>query len=230
MEVYRYMARQSKIEQYECEDIVSAGLKEDPPKSVRQIAEECTKHAGVKISHTAVARYIEGIKGQEKKKAVIKEDKRRVMKVVNQEFDIIQLQYKTTERLLARFELVDDLPEYFNQRMDELKNTLLAAVHEGGEIDYDYLDDWKASFNKELKRKVYEITTLNKELRENTKFLVDLREKAFEFSLIQEYLSIFMDKFRDVSEEGYEVAIQHLAANPRMQKIVDQHMQLRGEA
>ena len=46
------------------------------------------------------------------------------MKVVNQEFDIIQLQYKTTERLLARFELVDDLPGYFDQRMDELKETL----------------------------------------------------------------------------------------------------------
>jgi len=226
------MARQSKIEKYGCEEIVAYGLKVNPPKSTRQIAEECSEHAGVNISHTAVARYIDSLKDQEQrqKKAAIKEDKRRVMKVVNQEFDIIQLQYKTTERLLARFELVDDLPEYFEQRMDELKNTLLAAVHEGGEIDYDYLDDWKASFNKELKRKVYEITTLNKELRENTKFLVDLREKAFEFSLIQEYLSIFMDKFRDVSEEGYEVAIQHLAANPRMQKIVDQHMQLRGEA
>ena len=226
------MARQSKIEKYGCEEIVATGLKTDPPKSTRQIAEECSKHAGVNISHTAVARYIESTKDQEQrqKKEVIKEDKRRVMKVVNQEFDIIQLQYKTTERMLARFELVDDLPEYFNQQMDELKETLLAAVHEGEGIDYDYLDDWKASFNKELKRKVYEITTLNKELRENTKFLVDLREKAFEFSLIQEYLSILMDKFRDVSEEGYEVAIQHLAANPRMQKIVDQHMQLRGGA
>ncbi|MCU7712464.1 hypothetical protein OK414_14690 [Priestia sp. JV24] len=226
------MARQSKIEKYGCEEIVFAGLKANPPKSTRQIAEECSEQAGVNISHTAVARYIESTKDQEQRqrKEVIKEDKRRVMKVVNQEFDIIQLQYKTTERLLARFELVDDLPEYFDQRMDDLKENLLSALHEGGEIDYDYLDDWKASFNKELKRKVYEITTLNKELRENTKFLVDLREKAFEFSLIQEYLSIFMDKFRDVSEEGYEVAIQHLAANPRMQKIVDQHMQLRGEA
>ena len=62
------MARQSKIEQYDCEDIVIEALKTNPPKSVRQIAEECTKHAGVKISHTAVARYIEGIKGQEKRK------------------------------------------------------------------------------------------------------------------------------------------------------------------
>ncbi|WP_155278283.1 MULTISPECIES: hypothetical protein [Priestia] len=52
------MARQSKIEQYECEDIVSAGLKVDPPKSIRQIAEECTEHAGVQdISYRCCSLY-----------------------------------------------------------------------------------------------------------------------------------------------------------------------------
>jgi len=226
------LARKSKIEEYSLEDYIDELLLGDADISHTEIARLCSLKVGTSISNMAVKRYLtsRSESEQKQKKSVIKQDKRRVAKMVNQEFDIIQLQYKTTERLLARFELVDDLPEYFDQRMDELKDALLAAVHEGGEIDYDYLDDWKASFNKELKRKVYEITTLNKELRENTKFLVDLREKAFEFSLIQEYLSIFMDKFRDVSEEGYEVAIQHLAANPRMQKIVDQHMQLRGEA
>lgn len=222
------MARQSKIEKYGCEDIVAKGLQSDPPKSTRQIADECSDSAGVKISHTAIARYIESYKGEEqqKKKEVIKEDKRRIVKVVNQELDIIQLQYKTTERLLARFDLIDNLPEYFEEQMDDLIEKMLTADID---FEYDTLEKWRRNLENELKRKVYEITTLNRELRENMKFLADLREKAFEFSLIQEYLSLFMDIFKEASPQGYDAAIQKVAANPRMQKIVDQQMQIRGE-
>lgn len=220
------MARQTKIEKYGCEEIVLNGIRADPPKSTRQIAEECSEWAGVKISHTAVARYIDSLHQveQKQKKEVIQQDKRRIVKVVNQELDIIQLQYKTTERLLKRFEFVDNLPEYFKEQMDEVVN----KVVEGG-ADAAYLERWQADVEKEFKRKIYEITALNKELRENTKFLADLREKAFEFSLIQEYLSIFMGFFRDASPDAFEVAIQKVAANPRLQKIVDQQLQLRGE-
>lgn len=220
------MARQSKIEKYGCEEIVLAGLRCNPPKSTRQIAEECSEWAGVKISHTAVARYIESLQqaDQQKKKEVIKQDRRRVLKVVNQELDIISLQYATTERLLKRFELVDNLPEYFKEQMDEL----IDKMRDKGN-DPEYLEKWQSSFEIELKRKVMEITALNRELRENSKFLAELREKAFEFSLIQEYLSIFMDIFKRASPEAYKEAIQHIAANPRLQKIVDQQKQLRGE-
>jgi predicted RNase H-like nuclease (RuvC/YqgF family) len=220
------MARQSKIEKYGCEDIVASGLRADPSKSTRQIAEECSDWAGEKISHTAIARYIEtlGQQEQKQKKEVIKQDQRRVLKTVNQEFDIIQLQYQTTEKLLKRFDMVDNLPEFFKEQMDELVDKLM----EQG-VDVKYLERWQTNIEVELRRKVYEITSLNRELRENSKFLAELREKAFEFSLIQEYLSIFMDIFRESSPQGYEVAIQKVAANPRMQKIVDQQMQLRSD-
>jgi hypothetical protein len=220
------MARQSKIEKYGCEDIVAAGLRADPPKSTRQIAVECSDWAGEKISHTAIARYIDSFQQEEQKqkKEVIKQDQRRVVKHVNQEFDIIQLQYQTTEKLLKRFEMVDNLPEYFKEQMDELVDKKM----EHG-IDVKFLERWQSNIEGELRRKVYEITALNRELRENSKFLAELREKAFEFSLIQEYLSIFMDIFKQASPEGYEVAIQKVAANPRMQKIVDQQMQLRSD-
>jgi hypothetical protein len=224
------MARQSKIEKYGCQEIVLAGLRADPPKSTRQIAEECSEWAGEKISHTAVARYIDSLNQaeQKQKKEIIQQDKRRVVKVVNQEFDIIQLQYKTTERLLKRFELVDNLPEYFKEQMDDLVEKMITS--DLVEFNYEYLEEWRARFENELKRKMYEITSLNRELRENSKFLADLREKAFEFSLIQEYLSIFMDIFQEASPQAYNTAIQKIAANPRMQKIVDQQMQLRGES
>jgi predicted RNase H-like nuclease (RuvC/YqgF family) len=223
------MARQSKIEKFGCKEIVAAGLRTDPPKTLREIAEECSEWAGEKISHTAVARYIESLEQQEQKqkKEVIKQDQRRVVKHVNQEFDIIHLQYQTTEKLLKRFEMVDNLPEYFKEQMEELVVRLMTR---GEDFKYvSYLERWQTNVEVELRRKVYEITSLNRELRENSKFLAELREKAFEFSLIQEYLSIFMDIFKEASPEGYEVAIQKVAANPRMQKIVDQQMQLRSD-
>lgn len=223
----RYMARQSKIEKYGCEEIVKNGIRE--AKSLREIAEECSTWAEVEISHTAVSRFIESMQKEEQKtkKEVIKQDQRRVVKVVNQEFDIIQTQLKTTQRLLERFEYIDNIPEYFDEKIDELIHTLVEKSEDVKVIAY--LESWQATFEGELKRKVYEITALNRELRENSKFLADLREKAYEFSLIQEYLAVFMDIFEKASPQAYENTIQKIAANPRLQKIVDQQNQLRGE-
>lgn len=220
------MARQNKIDKFGCQEIVLAGIRSDPPKSMRQIAEECSEWAGEKISHTAIARYVDQMQNEEqkKKKEVIAADKRRVLKTVNQELDIIQLQYQMTERLLKRFDLIDNLPDYVQDRLDSLIDQMM----ESGE-SAEYLEMWREEFEKELKRKVYEITTLNRELRENSKFLADMRGKAFEFSLIQEYLSIFMDIFKEASPDAYTKAIQIIAANPRMQKIVEQQELLRGD-
>ncbi|SEA53546.1 hypothetical protein SAMN05421743_105208 [Thalassobacillus cyri] len=223
------MPRQNKIEKHGCQEIVAAGLKEG--KSVRAIAEECSEWAGEKISHTAVARYVETLKNkeQQQRKEVIQQDRRRVLKTVNQELDIIQLQYKTTEKLLERFELLDDLPEFVEDRLDELVNQVVEKLMAGEKIT-SQLEKFQAAMTRELNRKVIEITSLNRELRENSKFLADLRERAFEFSLVQEYLSLFMDLFKDADEEAYQVAIQKVAANPRMQKLVDQQMHIRGES
>jgi hypothetical protein len=225
------MARQSKIEKFGCEEIVLAGIRTDPLKSTREIAKECSEWAGTAISHTTVARFIDSLNNvqQQQKKEVVKQDQRRVLKQVNQEFDIIQMQYKTTERLLKRFELLDDLPEYFKGEIDELVNKIATTHEDGGMVPLEYLEAWQDAFEKEMKRKVFEITALNRELRENSKFLADMRGKAFEFSLIQEYLSLFMDIFKEASPEAYKFAIRKIAANPRMQKIVEQQELLRGD-
>lgn len=225
------MARQTKIEKFGCEEIVLRGIRSDPPKSTRDIAKECSEWAGETISHTAVARFVESMNQmQQQKKEVVKQDKRRVLKHVNQEFDIIQMQYQVTERLFKRFELLDDLPEYFKDRMDELIDKI-ATVHEDeGVVPLEYLEGWQEAFEKETKRKVLEVATLNRELRENSKFLTDMRSKAFEFSLIQEYLSIFMAIFKEASPDAYMTAMQKIAANPRMQKIVEQQELLRGDS
>jgi hypothetical protein len=223
------MARKSKIEEYKLESFIDDLLFEDENMTHMEIARLCSREVETSISNMAVKRYLESKQQteQRKKKEVITQDRRRVLKQVNQDFDIIQLQYQTTERLLKRFEMVDNLPEYFEEKMEELIDRLLQQREDFNYVKY--IERWQGDMNGELHRKVYEIATLNRELRENSKFLADLREKAFEFSLIQEYLSLFMDIFKDASPAAYEVALQKIASNPRMQKIVDQQMQLRGE-
>ena len=215
------MARQTKIEKFGCQEIVLAGMKEE--KSFRQIAEECSEWAEESISHTAVAKYIKDMGQQEQKakKEVIAANRTRVLKTVNQEIDIIQTNLDATKRLIERFELVDDLPKLFSDEMDELVNKLL---EKGDEFNFvSFVETWQSNFEIELRRKVGEITTLNREVRENMKFLVSLREKAFQFELVQEYIQLFMDIFEEESKDGaYERSVIRISSNPRMKQLVDQ--------
>lgn len=212
----------SNVEKYGCEHIVDAGVMEG--KSLRTLAAECTEFAKRPFSHIVIKNYLDGKKTveQKEKKEVIVQDRRRVLKLVNQELDIIQLQYETTETLLNRFKLIDDMPEMFKEQM-------LAAIAEMAKNEdttdelTDYLKSWVLTVEKDLKRKVYELTSLNRELRENSKFLAEIRAKAFSFSLVQEYLALFMQRFKEESSDGaFERTLQWISANPRMQQIVDQ--------
>ncbi|MBP1907648.1 hypothetical protein J2Z32_004328 [Paenibacillus turicensis] len=179
------MAKPSKIESLGCQEIVWSGVRAN--KTVRAIAEDCSEWANEKISHTAVAKFIKdkGTGEQAKKKDAFLADRRRVVKTVHQEIDIIQTNLDATKRLIERFELVDDLPKLFRDEMDELVNKLM----EDGEVfNYvSFIETWQMQFEIELRRKVNEITVLNREVRENMKFLTTLREKAFQFKSIFVY-------------------------------------------
>jgi hypothetical protein len=211
------MARQSKIEKFGLDKLVAEMLAAG--KSSRQIAEACTKKARQSISHVAVNDFIKTI-DQVKKKDIIVKEPSRVERITNFDLDIIELQYRTTSVLLERFEFINKLPDMFEQRF--------AALHEKTDKDADYLEAWKQGFVIELRRNIQNITSLNRELRENSKFMADMRSKAFEFDLIQEYLYLFMEVFRKANLEAYENASAQIAANPRMQRIVEQQQQLRG--
>lgn len=219
------MARPNKVEQHKLQKLIATALSQG--KSTRQIAADCSRAAGESISHVAIARYIETIDKGKKKLEVVK-DASRVANIVNFDIDIIQMQYRTTTALLERFEFVDNLPRMFEERMNEMAGGLKE------DADPDYLHRWKIGFVDELRRNIQSIALLNRELRENSKFMAELREKAFEFNLIQEYLYLFMEVFRksEVAQygksEAFELANQQIAANPRMQRIVEQQQQLRG--
>lgn len=215
------MAKPSKIEQLGCQEIVWSGVRAN--KTVRAIAEDCSEWANEKISHTAVAKFIKdrGTEEQAKKKDAILADRRRIVKTVHQEIDIIQTNLDATKRLIERFELVDDLPKLFRDEMDELVNKLM---ENGEELNYvSFIETWQMQFEVELRRKVNEITVLNREVRENMKFLTTLREKAFQFELVQEYIRIFMEIFEEEATDGsYERSLVRIASNPRMKQLVDQ--------
>lgn len=215
------MAKPSKIETLGCQEIVWAGVRNG--KTVRAIAEECSEWANEQVSHTAVAKYVKekGTAEQAKKKDAIVADRRRVIKTVHQEIDIIQTNLDATKRLIERFELVDDLPKLFRKEMDELIDKLM---NDGEEFNYvSFIESWQNSFEVELRRKVVEIVSLNREVRENMKFLVSLREKAFQFELVQEYINIFMEIFQEESTDGaYDRSIIRISANPRMKQLIDQ--------
>lgn len=224
------MAKPSKIETLGCQEIVWAGVRDEKP--VRKIAEECSEWAGEKISHTAVAKYVKekGSAEQAAKKEVIKAHQRRILKTVNQELDIIQTNLDATKRLIERFELVDDLPNMFKEQMDELIDKLVGEL----ETDFNhvkYLENWQLRFEDGLRRKVSEIAILNREVRENMKFLVNLREKAFQFELVSNFVDLFMDIFKEESKDGaYERAVIRIASNPRMKQLSDQLKAFKSDA
>lgn len=229
------MARPNKIEQLELQHIVARCISQGITSS-RKIAAECTnamRDRGIKeeISHTAVARYLEAGKYDrlrpapaEQKKAAVVQVSGRVEKIVNYDLDIIDLQYKTTNALYERFIYIDGLPDMVDGRLA----TLIEKVLDTEGADPDYLSRWKISFVEEMRRNITAITALNRELRENAKFMAELREKAFEFNLITEYLEGFLEEFRKVNQEAFEVASERMSLNPRLQRIIEQIQRMGG--
>lgn len=212
--------KQSKIEKYNLVDIVRKGIKAG--KSSRIIAIECSAIAPEQISHNAVNAYIKYLKESDKhvRKDVVQRNRSVQLGLIKQDMDIIALQYRTTSALLERFDMIDTLPDTFEKRM--------AALEAQEEMNPEYLKAWAKDFSDDLKRNVQNIAILNRELRENSKFMSELREKAFEFNLVQEFIYLFMEEFKKVNPEAYEIANQKIAANPRLQRIVEQQDQMRG--
>jgi hypothetical protein len=235
------LAKPLKIEQYNLQDMVAAGLRAG--KNPQQIAEECTRKAGVPISNMAVRRYIEAMEGKasvmtapttatvaaKRVERAVKSVPKRVERIVDRDIDLIDLQFRTTAALADRFEWISSLPDTFEARMQQLHELLKL---EG--TDTTTLDHWGLGFTLELRRNIGSMAALNREIRENAKFMSSLREKAFEFSLIQEYLMLFLEAFKKAEQENhgstvaYEAAEQQIASNPRMQRIVEQQKELRG--
>jgi hypothetical protein len=222
------MAKLSLIEKHKLQDVIATAMAEG--KSLREIARICSKKAKIEISHVAVDRYLKSLSAQREetpvpvggqpavsKRAVI------VEQVMERDLDVINLAYRSTSVLVDRFEMIVGAADMFERRTD----ALVAHVKENG-IDPEYLEGWRTAFLDDLKRNVRDITILNREMRENSKFLVDLREKAFTFNLAKEFMDKLMDIFQRASPEAFDRAMSEISANPRLQRIIEQ--QIRGVA
>lgn len=232
------MAKPLKIEALGLQDVVAAGL--NAGKNPQQIAEECSRKAKQSISNMAVRRYIEAMEstqsaavmvasasakvGAHQVEVAVKSNPDRVQRLVDRDIDLIELQYATTKTLADRFEWIATLPYTFEHRMKKLHDLL---KQEG--TDTTTLDQWGLAFTLELRRNIGSMATLNREIRQNSQFMAQLREKAFEFNLIQEYLENALDEIRAaVGNEVFESVSERLVTNPRLQRIVDQIQRLGG--
>lgn len=92
------MARPSKIEQHGLEDKILKLRNND--KTFNEIVDIVKEENNVKLSAIAVKRWLDKHEDKIDEKAVevIKEDKRRVAKSINQTYDIIQTQLDISNR------------------------------------------------------------------------------------------------------------------------------------
>lgn len=216
------MGRISKIEKFNLQKVVADAVIQG--KSARQIAEICTKKAKQSISHVAISEYIRTMNPEVRKEELVREPT-RIARVVNFDLDIIELLYKTTSSLVIRFDWIAELPNIFERRMTQIIEDL---KDEGKEIDEEALSKWCSNLVGDLKRNVSNVAMLNRELRENMKFMTDLREKAFELKLMKEFTDLFVESFREEAPEACDKALQKISMNPRMQRIVE--LQTKGES
>lgn len=233
------MAKPLKIEQHNLQQIVADGVASG--LNPQQIADICSEAARESISNMAVIRYLRAVEEgkasttpRDAPAAVATADEsirrpklrpklKRIAPQVDKELDVIGIQHQITHALLDRFNYVVALPDYIEDRLQQLTGDMQASG-----ADAEYLASWSIGLVDDIRRNVTALSQLSRELRETSKFVISLREKAFEFSLIQEYLMLFMEVFREASPEAYEVAEQRIASNPRMQRIVEQQKELRG--
>lgn len=212
----------SKIEKYEVIEIVRAGIRAE--KSSRDIAADCNdelRRRGIDdtISHKAVNDYTKLLKESDRhvRRDVIQRNRSVQLKLIKTDLDIIQTTTRTTTALLERFDYLDSLPNQVEARIVELG-------HLGD--DPDEWDTWKSAFLEAVKINIGGLAVLNREVRENVKFLADLRAKAYDYNLSKDFVDCFMEAFQRASPEAYEQALAEVATNARLQKIVEH--QLRG--
>lgn len=221
------MARKNKIEQHGLEQFVYDLLAKDKDTPHVEIARLCSEKAGTSISNMAVKRFLEKEPEPDPQMIrVIKEDKRRVVKVFNQHYQIIESQLEVSQRMFNQLAELDDFPD----RLEKMHQRLVEVVEKNTDIPTVLIYKYYDSIKDELCKHLNELALVNREVRENNKFLMQLQEKIYEYSLVQEFVKIFLDEFKQESPEAHQRVVAKLAANPKLRKIVEEQKHLRGEA
>ncbi|MHB8171227.1 MAG: hypothetical protein ACYDG6_06760 [Thermincolia bacterium] len=223
------MAKPGKIEKYGLEEFVTEQINKDRDITDVALARFCNEELacqGIKdtITNMAIKRFRE--RETEKKVEVIKADKRRLQKAVNQEFDIIQSQISLCNKMFLQLDEIEQFPDRVDRHYEQLIDDLERLGNPLRVIDRVkvYLERHK----KDFQNYIYELAAVSKEIRENNKFMVDLTAKVHEYNLVQEYIRIFIEEFRKENPETCNNVLDKLAANPRLRRLVLEHQAVTG--
>ncbi len=216
------MAKPSKIEALGLQDKVIA-LRNNG-KSYNDIVITLKEEDNVKISNMAVKRYLDNIKEKIDKKSieVIKQDKRRITKSINQTYDIINAQLDISNQVLKKLNDIQDVDSMINKITDSAEKLMKLGIEIS---DREFADQVAFRISDNIK----DFTTLTREVRENNKFLADLQSKIYDFSLLEEFTSIFISEFEKYDSSLTQKVLNDIASNPRMKWLAEEQQRLRGE-
>lgn len=208
------MARPSKIEKHGLQDKVIMLRNND--KTYNEIADIVMKEDKVKISNMAVKRFLDKHEEKVSEMAVevIREDKRRVMKSVNHSYDIIQSQLEMSNQVLEKLNAIQDIDGLINK----VTESAMFLMEHGMEISsFEFAEQ----IANQISDNILDFTRLTKEVRENNKFLAELQTKIYDFSLLQEFVALFIDKFKREDPELTLKILKEIRENPRMRMLLE---------
>ncbi|CAK7080436.1 hypothetical protein [Tissierella sp.] len=208
------MARPSKIEQHGLEDKILKLRNND--KTFNEIVDIVKEENNVKLSVMAVKRWVDKHEDKIDEKAVevIREDKRRVAKSLNYTYDVIQSQLNISCRVLNKLELIQDT----DHLIDKITESAKVLMDHGMEISsFDFTNQ----IAEQISDNILDFTRLTREVRENNKFLADLQSKIYDFSLLQEFVLLFIDKFKKEDIETTLKVLKEIKKDPRMKMLIE---------
>ncbi|WMM26672.1 hypothetical protein RBU61_08335 [Tissierella sp. MB52-C2] len=217
------MARPSKIEQHGLEDKILKLRNND--KTYNEIVSIVKEEDNVKLSAMAVKRWLDKHedKVDEKVVEVIREDKRRVMKTVNRTYDIIQTQLDVSQRVLNKLDGLESISEV----VENVSETAVKLIQSMGiKITPE---EFAYNIEKSISRNIKDYTMLTREVRENNKFLSDLKSKIYDFQIVQEFINLFIQEFEKYDTETTLKVLEEIAANGKLKWLAEEQLRIRGD-
>ena len=208
------MARPSKIEQHGLQDKIIELRNND--KTYNEIVDIVIKEDNIKISEMAVKRFLDkhGELVDEKAVEVIKEDKRRVAKSLNYTYDVIQSQLDMSNKVLEKLDGIQDI----DGLIDKVTESAKSLMGHGMNITSF---EFAAQIANQISDNILDFTRLTREVRENNKFLADLQSRIYDFSLFQEFVLLFIGKFKRESPELTLKVLKEIRKDPRMKMLIE---------
>ncbi|MBU5314305.1 hypothetical protein KQI38_19975 [Tissierella carlieri] len=89
-------------------------------------------------------------------------------------------------------------------------------------------EDFAYNIEKSISRNIKDYTMLTREVRENNKFLSELKEKIYDFQLVQGFISIFISEFEKYDSAITEKALKEISNNLRIKWLAEEQRRIRG--